>query len=59
MTRNTRPAKALRTMRELSARGFHDRETLVQAAADALGGDDGERIARKVYRANFDTMEAN
>ena len=47
------------SMRELSARGFHDRETLIQAAVDALGGDDGERIARKVYRANFDTMEAN
>jgi hypothetical protein len=59
MTRNTRPAKALLTMRKLSERGFHDRETLISAAADALGGDDGERIARKVYRANFDAMEAN
>jgi hypothetical protein len=60
MTRNTQASKALQTMRNLSAQGWHDERLLIDAAAEALGGDESAKIiAEMTWRKHFAIMGAN
>lgn len=56
---NPRTAKATLTLRNLLAQGFTDEAMLINAAAEALGGDDAQKIARKVWDKQFRSTEPN
>lgn len=59
-TRNTKSSKARNTIRELMAKGFTEQQTLIDAAAEALGGDETDKmIATMVWRRDFCITEAN
>jgi len=52
--------KALQTMRNLTAQGWHDQALLVDAAAEALGGDEAAKLtAQRVFDRHFKIMRAN
>lgn len=53
-------AKALQTMRNLMAAGWTEQGLLIDAAADAIGGDETAKlIAMMVWRKHFEIMGAN
>lgn len=57
---NNRDSRMLTTMRNLSAQGFTDEETLIDTAAEVIGGGDlGRKIAKSVYDRHFKVFSAN
>lgn len=57
---NNRDSRMLTTMRNLSAQGFTDEETLIDTAAEVIGGGDlARRAARAVYDRHFKVFSAN
>lgn len=54
MTPNTKANRARNTIRELLAVGWNDEALLIDAAAEAIGGDEeGKLIAMMVWRRHF------
>lgn len=57
---NNRDARILFTMRNLMAQGFADEETLIDTAAEVIGGGDlARKAARSVYEKHFKVFTAN
>lgn len=57
---NNRDTRILNTMRNLLAQGFTDEETLIDTAAEVIGGNDlARKAARKVYDKHFKIFTAN
>lgn len=60
MTRNTLSRKAHQTIRNLIAAGWTDEALLIDAAAQALGGDEtAQIIADMVWRKHFEIKGPN
>ena len=59
-TRNTQSNKALQTMRNLLAAGWRDEHLMIDAAAEAIGGDEAAKLtAMMVWRQHFAIMGTN
>lgn len=57
---NNRDTRLLNTMRNLIAQGFTDEETLIDTAAEVIGGNDlARKAARAVYERYFKIFSAN
>lgn len=57
---NNRDTRLLNTMKNLMAQGFYDEETLIDTAADVIGGGDlAKKAARKVYEKKIKIFDAN
>ena len=53
-------SKAKQTIRNLMAEGWDTAALLIDAAAEAIGGDpEAKRIAKAVWEQDFTTYEAN
>lgn len=60
MTPNTKAEKARQTIRNLIAAGWIDEALLVDAAAEAIGGDEtAQIIADMVWRKHFEIKGPN
>jgi len=60
MTRKHDEARALNTMRNLTAQGWHDESLLVDTAAQVIGGDDASKLtAQRVFDRHFKIMGAS
>ena len=58
--KNTKASQARKTFRSLMARGWTSEQLLIDAAAEAIGGDESDKlIAQMVWRKDFCTTEAN
>jgi len=58
MPRDTRKTKALHHMRNLLAQGWDSAALVIDATAEALGGDDAQKIARAVWAEHFEVKAA-
>lgn len=57
---NNRDTRLLNTMRNVAASGITDKETLIDTAADVIGGSDqAKKAARAVYEKHFEIFTAN
>ena len=60
MAQNNRDKRLLTTLRNLSAQGFTDEDTLVDTAADVIGGGEtAKKAAQSVYDKHFKIFGAN
>ena len=58
--KNTKASQARKTLRSLMAQGWTSEQLLIDAAAEAIGGDESDKlIAQMVWRKDFCTTEAN
>ena len=58
--KNTKASQASKTFRNLMAQGWTSQQLLIDAAAEALGGDETDKmIATMVWRRDFCITEAN
>jgi len=58
--KNTKASQARKTFRSLMAQGWTSEQLLIDAAAEAIGGDESDKlIAQMVWRKDFCTTEAN
>ena len=58
--KNTKAYQARKTFRNLMAQGWTNEQLLIDAAAEAIGGDESDKlIAQMVWRKDFCTTEAN
>ena len=58
--KNTKASQARKTFRSLMAQGWTNEQRLIDAAAEAIGGDESDKlIAQMVWRKDFCTTEAN
>ena len=58
--KNTKASQARKTFRSLMAQGWANEQLLIDAAAEAIGGDESDKlIAQMVWRKDFCTTEAN
>jgi hypothetical protein len=60
MTRKHDETRALNTMRNLTAQGWHDECLLVDTAAQVIGGDEAAKLtAQRVFDRHYKIMGAN
>ena len=60
MAGNNRDTRLLNTMRNVQAAGITDEETLIDTAAEVIGGGDlAKKAARAVYDKHFKVFTAN
>lgn len=60
MTKRHNETRALNTMRNLTAQGWHDECLLVDTAAQVIGGDEAAKLtAQRVFDRHYKIMGAN